>query len=77
MLHAGNAKHLCTLGLGEIEKRLDPQQFMRVHRSAIINVARIRHLEKDGEGVMIATMTSGTEVKVSRKYAAALRELVV
>jgi len=34
-------------------------------------------LEKDGEGGMIATMTSGEEVKVSRKYAAAFRELVV
>ena len=77
MLHAGNAKHLCSLGLGEIEKRLDPQQFMRVHRSAIINVARIRHLEKDGEGGMIATMNSGAEVKVSRRYAAELRDLVV
>ena len=77
MLHAGNTKHLCSLGLGEIEKRLDPQQFMRVHRSAIINVARIRHLEKDGEGGMIATLNSGAEVKVSRRYAAELRDLVV
>jgi two-component system LytT family response regulator len=77
ILHAGTTKHLCNLGLGEIEKRLSPQQFMRVHRSAIINIARIRHLEKDGEGGMIATMASGEEVKVSRRYAAALRELVV
>jgi two-component system LytT family response regulator len=77
MLHAGNAKHLCNLGLGEIEKRLNSQQFMRVHRSAIINISRIRHLEKDGEGGMIATMASGEEVKVSRRYAAALRGLVV
>jgi len=77
MLHAGSAKRLCSLGLSEIEKRLNTQQFMRVHRSAIINVSRVRHLEKDGEGGMIATMTNGGEVKVSRKYAAALRELVV
>jgi len=77
MLHAGSVKHLCNLGLGEIEKRLNPQLFMRVHRSAIINVSRIRHLEKDGEGGMIATMNSGEEVKVSRKYAAGLRALVV
>lgn len=76
-LHTGSAKHLCSLGLGEIEKRLSARQFMRVHRSAIINVSRIRHLEKDGEGGMIATMTSGEEVKVSRRYAAALRDLVV
>lgn len=77
VLHAGATKPLCNLGLGAIEKRLDPRQFMRVHRSAIINISRIRHLEKDGEGGMIATMASGEEVKVSRRYAAALRELVV
>jgi two-component system LytT family response regulator len=77
MLHAGNAKHLCALGLGELEKRLPPQQFMRVHRSAIVNVSRIRHLEKDGEGGMIATLAGGEEVKVSRRYAAALRELII
>jgi len=77
MLYAGNVKHLCTLGLGELEKRLPPQQFMRVHRSAIINVSRLRHLEKDGEGGMIATLAGGEEVKVSRRYAAALREFVV
>jgi DNA-binding LytR/AlgR family response regulator len=50
---------------------------MRVHRSAIINVSRIRHLEKDGDGGMIATMVSGEEVKVSRRYAAILRDLLV
>jgi two-component system LytT family response regulator len=77
ILHAGNLEHLCNLGIGELEKRLNPQQFMRVHRSAIINVTRIRHLEKDGEGGMIATLASGEEVKVSRRYAAELRELVV
>lgn len=77
MLHVGKTKHLCNLGLGEIEKRLNPQHFMRVHRSAILNVSRLRHLEKDGEGGMIAAMASGEEVKVSRRYAAALRQLVV
>jgi two-component system LytT family response regulator len=77
MLHAGNAKHLCSLGLGELEKRLPPQQFIRVHRSAIINVSRLRHLEKDGDGGMIVTLAGGEEVKVSRRYAAALRDLVV
>jgi len=62
---------------GELEKRLPPQQFMRVHRSAIINVSRLRHLEKAGEGGMIATLAGGEEVKVSRRYAAALRDWVV
>jgi len=76
-LHAGGTSHLCGLGLGQLEKRLDPQKFARVHRSAIVNLSRIRNLEKDGEGGMIATMISGKEIKVSRTYAAALRKLIV
>jgi two-component system LytT family response regulator len=76
-LHAGGATHLCSLGLGQLEKRLDPQKFARVHRSAIVNLSRVRNLEKDGEGGMIATMVSGKEIKVSRNYAAELRKLIV
>lgn len=76
-LHAGGSSHLCGLGLGQLEKRLDPQKFARVHRSAIVNLSRIRNLEKDGEGGMIATMISGKEIKVSRSYAAELRKLIV
>jgi len=76
-LHVAGAIHLCSLGLCELEKRLDPQRFARVHRSAIVNLSRIRNLERDGEGGMIATMASGKEIKVSRSYAAALRKLIV
>lgn len=76
-LHIGGATHLCSLGLGHLEKRLDAQKFARVHRSAIINLSRVRNLEKDGEGGMIATMASGKEIKVSRSYAAELRKLIV
>jgi two-component system LytT family response regulator len=77
ILHAGKIRHLCNSGLGELENRLNPQQFMRVHRSAIINVTRIKHLEKDGEGGMLATMMSGETVKVSRRHAAGVRKMMV
>lgn len=74
LIHTGNTKLLSTYGLGLIEKKLPPSNFKRVHRSAIINVTRLKHLEKDGEGGMLATMMNGEKVKVSRKFAAALRE---
>ncbi|MEK7727993.1 MAG: LytTR family DNA-binding domain-containing protein [candidate division KSB1 bacterium] len=77
IIHTGSAKLLSTYGLGVIEKRLHPSRFQRVHRSAIINLARLKHLEKDGEGGMLATMMSGDKIKVSRKYAAALRAGIV
>jgi len=77
LLHVGGSRHLCNLGLSDLAKRLPPQQFVRVHRSAILNSAALRHLDKDGEGGMRAIMRSGEVVKVSRKYAAALRRLVL
>ncbi len=77
IIHAGSAKPLSNLGLGELEKRLQPSHFKRVHRSAIINVTRLKHLEKDGEGGMLATMMSGEKVKISRRYAASFREGIV
>jgi len=76
-LHVTGAVHLCSLGLGELEKRLDAKKFARVHRSAIVNLSRIRNLEKDGEGGMIATLSNGAQIKISRSYAAALRKLIV
>ncbi len=77
ILHAGTAKPLCNIGLSDLEKRLPPQHFLRVHRSAIINIARIRHLEKDGEGGMLATMMNSEAVKISRRYTASVRKLLV
>ncbi len=77
IIHAGNIKPLSNLGLSELEKRLHPSHFKRMHRSAIINVTRIKHLEKDGEGGMLVTMISGERVKISRRYAAAFREGIV
>ncbi len=77
LIHTGNTKLLSMYGLGVIEKKLHPSRFQRVHRSAIINLSRLKHLEKDGEGGMLATMMSGEKIKVSRSYAAALRENIV
>lgn len=77
IIHASDAQYVASSGIGGIEKRLNPQTFMRVHRSAIINVTLVRHVEPDGSGGMIATMRSGAAVKVSRGYASELRKLFV
>lgn len=70
-------RHLVRLSLGEFETRLDPERFLRVHRSAIINFDQLERVEVAGGGRMIAWMSNGDSVAVSRTGASILRSLMV
>lgn len=70
-------RHLVRMSLGEFEARLDGSRFLRVHRSAIINFHRLVRTEAAGGGRMVAHMTTGEAVPVSRSGAQLLRSLVV
>lgn len=72
-----SGKHLVRLSLGEFEARLDPKSFLRVHRSSIINFARLDRAEPAGGGRMLAWMENGESVPVSRAGAQLLRSFVV
>ena len=69
-------RHLVRVSLGEFERLLDPARFVRVHRSAIINLDFLKLAEPVGGGRMVARMADGADVQVSRAGATALRELV-
>ena len=58
--------HLVRASLGEFEQRLDPQRFIRVHRSRIINIDHLDFAEPAGGGRLMAHMTDGTAVPLSR-----------
>ena len=47
-LHTRNRSHLCSLGIGALEERLDPARFLRVHRSTIVALSAIEHVSSDG-----------------------------
>lgn len=72
-----SGRHLVRMSLGEFEKRLDASRFLRVHRSAIINFHRLIRTEAAGGGRMIAHMTNGEAIPVSRSGAQLLRSLAV
>ena len=72
----GGGRHLVRMSLGEFERLLDPARFVRVHRSAIINLDHLALAESAGGGRMIARMSAGPDVQVSRAGAAALKGLV-
>jgi two-component system LytT family response regulator len=75
-LHVGARAHLMRESLTSLEKRLDPSRFLRVHRSAIVNVARVRLVEAAERGDGIAVLSSGARVKVVRAQRAELERRI-
>lgn len=75
-LHTANGQFFSSLGLGQLAARLDPQRFMRIHRSVLVALDAVRDLERDGSGGYYATLATGRVVRVSRSYADALRPLL-
>lgn len=69
MLHTSDETHLLRETMQAIERRLDPARFLRVHRSAIIQLARVRELRSAGAEVIL---DSGDAVLVARARRAAL-----
>jgi two-component system LytT family response regulator len=70
-LHAGKARYLHRATLHELEARLDPARFVRVHRSAIVNLARVREKAAWGSGDHLLRLADGTTLRLSRTYRAA------
>jgi two-component system LytT family response regulator len=75
-LRTNNGAHLCNLSLNALGERMDPSRFLRVHRSYIIANKSIEHLASDGEGGFIAMLKDKSKVKVSRTYAAKIRDVI-
>ena len=67
-LHAGGRVHLVRHTMKALEARLDPETFARVHRSAIVNVARVTRVEPMGHGEYRLYLQSGARVETSRGY---------
>jgi two-component system LytT family response regulator len=67
-IHAGGKEHLLRESLRNLESRLDPRRFARVHRSAIVNVARVKQLRRRAHGEYALLLEDGTELKLSRTH---------
>ncbi len=75
-IHVGGATHLKARRLSTLEERLDPKRFIRVHRSFIINIDRLRSIELYAKDSRIAILADGAKVPVSRSGYSRLRELL-
>jgi two-component system LytT family response regulator len=67
-LHVGPKTHLLRRSMAELERDLDPQIFCRIHRSAIVNLRRVRALQVDDGGEYEVILESGQKLRLSRRF---------
>lgn len=74
-VHTGQGSQFCNLNIGDLESRLDPQLFLRVHRSYIVNLSHVDEIVRN-DGRMTLRMMGSTpvEIPVSRASAPLLME---
>jgi two-component system LytT family response regulator len=75
-LHVGGRTHLIREPLTSLEARLDQTQFVRVHRSTIVQVERIVRVEPSANRDAVLTLRDGKTLRVSRTYRSRLDELL-
>jgi two-component system, LytTR family, response regulator len=75
-LHALGQTHFLRETLTHLRSRLDPARFVRIHRSAVVNVDRIRSLYPLFHGDQMVVLHDGTELPLSRRYRQELESLL-
>jgi two-component system, LytTR family, response regulator len=74
-IHVGKARHLVHLSLARLEARLDATRFVRIHRTSIVNLDRVKAFRTGAKGRLLAEMEDGRRLEVSRSKAKDVREL--
>jgi two-component system, LytTR family, response regulator len=73
-LHINNATQLLRRTLSDLERDLAANQFVRIHRSIIVNLERVRALELDKEGEYQVVLNSGARLRLSRRFRKPLQD---
>lgn len=69
----GSESHLLRETMASLEKRLDPQMFLRVHRSSIVNLQYVKEVRTENDGESSVMLLSGQKVAMSRTYRSRLQ----
>ena len=75
-LHVGGEAYLYRESMKNMESRLDGDQFVRIHRSAIVNLDRIRELQPWFHGEYVVILQDGTKLMASRVFSDRLGRLI-
>jgi two-component system, LytTR family, response regulator len=66
--------HLLRETMTRLEKRLDPQMFLRVHRSSIVNLQFVKEVRSEADGESTVLLVSGEKIAMSRSYRARIQD---
>ena len=72
-VHSGSGGHLIRMTMQALEKKLDRKQFARIHRSTIVNVARVSELQSRERGDYDLVLKSGERLQLQKAYRERLR----
>ena len=75
-LHVGKESHLLRETINSLAAKLDPEKFLRIHRSTIVNLERVKELQPRFHGDYVVILQDGTQLNSSRSYRAQLHKLV-
>lgn len=67
-IHACGKTHIIRETMKTLQQRLDPARFQRIHRSAIVNVKKVKELHPHSNGEYFVVLENGSELKLSRSY---------
>jgi two-component system LytT family response regulator len=76
VLHAAGRTHVLRETMARLEQSLDPEQFVRIHRSAIVRLDRVERLESASRGDYDVTLRDGTRLTLSRRCRTRLERAV-
>ena len=65
-LHAGGKRHLLRESIRALETKLDSKKFIRVHRSAIVNLDHVREIHRNGQSEGLVLLSTGARVRLNR-----------
>jgi len=74
-IHVREHSHLIRDGIAAVEARLDQRQFVRIHRSTIVNLRRIAEMQRGDGGDYVVVLHDGTRLTLSRRFRAHVREM--
>ena len=75
-LHVGDKTHLLRMSMNELEEKLDPKMFTRIHRSTIVNFDRVKELRQTAGGDYVVVLKAGPALKISRGRRERLQKLL-
>jgi two-component system LytT family response regulator len=75
-LHVAQANHLLHVAMNTLEKCLDPEVFVRIHRSLIVNLRRVKEIRPASHGECVLLLHNGVRLQSGRTYHERIKALI-